>query len=408
MNELFSEHTREPLLDVTCKRYQELEQLSWYHILDQVDWGPELNGISSHRLRHWLETTFRSLDPKEQTEILKRSKKSRDPDLNHGVFFELILFRLFLELGLSVEVHPPVLGVKTHPDFLVHDRDKSCYIEAIVTGQSPFYLNPNEKKVVHLLNENLSSSDFQIGIRVEGELKATLGIKKVVPPFRNLLNEHAFDEVLHLYDKSGMHCTPSHTIVSGEWKLTGWLCPAKVSNFEVARTRSTIIYPYETKSTTDSVTGMVKRIRSKSQKYGHLNHPLIVAVAPRNMYLSDIELQRDLVYGNMIIPNADVRTRVDVRRSRRFWFSAGRMFREGGIIQRCQRATGVLLCEPIDVWNLGQSRARLYVNPCKGRVSELPGFLFNFPHDLCTKNSDGRWFVDSKSGNPLYEMLSLF
>ena len=42
---------------------------------------------------------------------------------------------------------------------------------------------------------------------------------------------------------------------------------------------------------------------------------------------------------------------------------------------------GVLLCESIDIWDLSQATARLYVNPYSNSATQQPNSLYRLPID---------------------------
>ena len=262
-----------------------LVALTWYKTLNEYDWdgdllerarfflersiNPQLPdkqqelicGFGSVQLREWLESIFSTLPSDEQQEIVRRAKV-KDKDECDGVFLELVLRKLFAGLELNVTPHPRIPGVNTRPDFLVGQGGKNCYVEAVVTGHSPFNLNSNEEKVIELLNENLSSPKFRIGVKMEGKLKTTLGKRQVVPRLlRQLLADHAFEEVQHHYNHVGMYHTPSATIECGDWRLIGWLHPAKDSDRALAPRQDIVFHPYHAQFLIGSVQSVRERIR---------------------------------------------------------------------------------------------------------------------------------------------------
>ena len=253
-----------------------------------------------------LESSFSELSPNEQKSTAGDAR-SDNADQCGGVLFELVIHKVLIELGFTITRHPEIPGTDHRPDFLVCEGEKSCYVEAVVAGHGPFDLNGNEEKVIDQLNNNLSSSEFRIGVKMEGKLKKTLGKNQVVPRFCQLLEKHTYDEVKHLYERSGSYHTPSETIECGKWRLTGWLIPVKDPRKKLASWSAIELHPYQARSLTDGVTRVRNAIRQKAKRYGCPDRPLVMAVAPRSKYFASLEMQRDTMFGSSYMHFDDLR-----------------------------------------------------------------------------------------------------
>ena len=390
---LFDDRERQDVWELSPSDGYTLDALTWYTTLNEYDRGR--GGLDP--LRQWLESIFSTLPPDEQQEIARRAKVEDKYECD-GVLFELVLRQLFLSLEMNVTPHPEVPEAKSHPDFLVCEGDKSCYVEAVVKGleRGPFTLNNNEEKVIKLLNENLSSSEFQIGIQMEGKLETTLGKKdkgKVVEPFAELLKNHSHAEVNQLQDTLGRRGTPCQTIEHDDWKLTGWLVPRSVIGEPPFR--DTVIKSFIAKSLTDSIKGVREGIRQKAKKHKNLDRPLVVALSSRDMLLPGLGGDLDALFGSEYIYCEDIDSRLQKGRGR------------DGVMSQYSRISGVLMCKGVNIWNITRATARLYINPFSNNTADLPDSLYRLPHDKGRRCQENEIIMERCDGIPLAQFLGL-
>ena len=390
---LFDDRERQDIWELPPSKDPFLDSLTWYKTLDKFD-----NGRGGFDLlRQHLESVFNTLLPKEQQEIARRAKVEDKYECD-GVFFELVLRQMFVSLQMNLTPHPVVQDAKSHPDFLACEGDKSCYVEAVVTGQErgPFTLNKNEENVVKMLNEDLSSTEFQIGIQMEGKLKTTLGKKdkgKVVDPFAELLKSHSYAEVKELQDTLGLRGTPCQEIEHGDWKLTGWLIPRTVIGETPCQ--DIVIKSFIGKCLTESVKAVRERIRQKAKKYKDLDRPLVVAVSSRDMFFPGLGGDVDALFGSEYIHYEDLDSRPQKGR------------RNDGVMSQYSRITGVLMCKGVNIWNITRATARLYVNPFSNNVSELPDSLYRLPFYKEKRSQRKEITMQCRDGLSLAQLLGL-
>ena len=368
-------------------------------------WFQHLNRSNKEgveKLRQMLESSFSELPLSEQKSTAGDAR-SDNVDQCDGVLFELVIHKVLIELGFTITRHPEIPGTYHRPDYLVCEGEKSCYVEAMVTGHGPFDLNGNEEQVIDLLNNNLSSSEFCIGVKMEGKLKNTLGKNQVVPRFCQLLEKHTYDEVKHLHDFSGRYHTPSETIECGNWRLTGWLYPVKVPDSELASRRAIVLHPYEPQLLTDGVTRVQKAIREKAKRYGCPDRPFVMAVAPRNHYFASLAMQRDTMFGTSYMHYDDLESQPELKRGKDNRGVMTQLLPETTI----PRLAGVLLCERIDIRNLSWATACLYVNPYSNSATELPDSLFRLPFDRERHLQNGEITMEHRDGISLPQILGL-
>ena len=161
-------------------------------------------------LRDRLESWFRKF-PSDGQKDLRMRFRSRLHDAHDGAFFELFLHELMIKLGFKLEVHPTLPNSTDHPDFLVSDGSRCCYLEAATTGRrfGPFTLTNAEQEVKEEL-EKLTSSDFNISIEITGELSQPIKKAPLQSKFKELLLQgHDPDEVKATMDAFGSDAAPS-------------------------------------------------------------------------------------------------------------------------------------------------------------------------------------------------------
>ena len=321
---------------------------------------------ASSYMRDRLESWFRRFPPAGQRDLRARFR-SNDDHVHEGAFFELFLHELFTRLGFKLSVHPEVAGAATRPDFLVRRRGQRFYLEATVVGkkQGNLTYSPNEQDVIDKLNE-LASPSFYISVHTEGTLTKTLGKKEVTRPFEELLDAHDPDEVQRLIDEGGSNAAPSRRIQHGTWSLAGWLYPVSPENRGNAP-RQLVIGRHRALRI-DPVFPVQKAVKKKAQAYGPLDAPLVVAVSPRDVSYDAPRCDLEVLFGK-----------------ERLAFSEGQPTQldrqPDGIWSTRSKIDAVMMFQRVDIWNLSNASACLYVSP--QHAVSLPKRVFRLPHARC-------------------------
>ena len=186
-------------------------------------------------IRDWMEQWFGAF-PEDGKPRLRRRLQSAKFSEFLSAYFELQLFTVLKRLGCTVEVEPSFPGTRgATVDFLArHDQDE-FYVEATVCGlgQGALNSNENEQDAILKIREGLTGLHSDLWLQAEGELRRTLGKRRLLLPFRKLLKTHTPDEVRKVHSRLGRYeaeCYLSETIEEGDWKLTGRLDPPRASN----------------------------------------------------------------------------------------------------------------------------------------------------------------------------------
>ena len=186
-------------------------------------------------IRDWMEHWFGAF-PEDGKPRLRRRLQSAKFSEFLSAYFELQLFTVLKRLGCTVEVEPSFPGTRgATVDFLARHGHGEFYVEATVCGLSQGELNPsaNEEDAVHKIREGLTELHSDLWLRTEGQLRRTLGKRRLLQPFRDLLKTHSPDEVRALHSRLGRYEAEyylSETLEEGDWKLTGHLDPPRASD----------------------------------------------------------------------------------------------------------------------------------------------------------------------------------
>ena len=322
--------------------------------------------------------------PLKHQKDIRKWFQSDDNQYHGGAYFEIFLHDLLTRLGFSLKIHSEITGPSTTPNFLACHGDQDFYLEATVTGQKsgPITRNRNEQDVINKLN-TLTSMDFRIGIHMEGNLSTTLGKKRVVRPFKELLAEHNPDEVQRLIDEKGLTAAPSRRIECGTWNLQGWLVPIPLEERGSSPAQQLVLGPNRALWTNPviPVRKALKQKARKARKYGNLDAPFVVAVNARDMFYNGKDHDMEVLFGKERLlysrENPDLPS-VSDREPNGLWSNRSRI----DAVWRFQR---------IDSLNLSHNAsACLYLNPHKTNM-KLPDPLFRLPHAK-RYNEKIKWF----------------
>ncbi len=87
------------------------------------------------RVRDLIEDWFANFPPAHQAAL--RGDLRASDDQSASAFWELYLHESYRRSGYAIEIHPPVAGRGTHPDFLMSKEGERFYVEAVSVGRRP-------------------------------------------------------------------------------------------------------------------------------------------------------------------------------------------------------------------------------------------------------------------------------
>ena len=288
-----------------------------------------------------------------------------------GAWFELLLHELLSRLGIRVEVID-IDNTDRTPDFLASHGYRSCYIEATTVNprDNPSELDSNLVDALRMLNE-MSSSDFQIRLIVNGRIRRPLSRNELNEKFGKMLRENDRDTVQKRMQEMGEWAAPSVEIKEEGWRLRGELVPISPEQQRVGKPQELIIGPVGTFSG-DASPEVQKRVSNKAGKYGDLYVPLIVAANVIDVRF-DREAEVAALFGAEQIryfPNHPEIPDQLIRKPDGVWV-------RGGYKPRYTRLAGVIMFNGFLPWD-PRGSVCVYVNPF-GSNTEFPQPLYYLP-----------------------------
>ena len=331
----------------------------------------------AHRLRNRLESWFEKFPGSSKKDVRERFRSSHS-GTHEGALFELFVHELMIRLGCTVGVHPQMTDSDNRPDFLVCHGNKPFYLEATTVGRrvGPVTSSKNEQDAIDKLTA-LCSPNFNLRIEMTGTLSETIGKRRLVPRYAELLASHDPDIVKELIDNGRLDDAPSAKYETNEWGIEAWLIPISRLSRRSDQTRRITVMPRRA-ARTNSVQPVRKAARNKSSKYGQPDLPLVVAVHARDTFYNGRGCDLDVLFGDEQISYSQETSRL-CRKPNGIWSR-----------DRGRRIAAFLRCQGVDVWNLSRAGVCLYVNP-RQHYATLPDALFRLPHGKVSKETM-TWF----------------
>ena len=297
-----------------------------------------------------------------------------DEDQNfHGAIFELVLYKLLVNLGCEVELCDLHNDLR-RPDFLIQHGGKRCYVEATVADPNldTLQFNHYEQDVLNKL-DTLSGRGIGVVVKIEGTLTRLLRKQHLTRPFKHLINTVNTDEIPRSDSAYGYLDGPSVEIIDGDWKLTGHLITIDSERFVHRIDRAPIRIAPEK--------AILRRLEDKAKRYRQLDAPFIIAINARelgfgsrddaiNALYGERSLSMSLDYNTMppsLVPDGVVKS------------SGGIWFMNDGE-PRYNRVTGAMFFERLDPFKLAPPMT-LYLNP---NLTDhcIPDVLYRLPHAI--------------------------
>lgn len=177
----------------------------------------------------WINEWFDELPSNVRSTFDSRIKAKEIKTFN-GALFELQVHRMLRKLNCSTEIERNFPATENKIDFFARKEDQILYIEATVCGFGQGFLaeNSNEYDAVEKIRKNLKSPHSDVWLETKGELRTTLGKKRVVKPIRGLLTRYSPDQVRHIHSRLGLQGAPFTEIIEGDWVLKASLEPPRV------------------------------------------------------------------------------------------------------------------------------------------------------------------------------------
>jgi hypothetical protein len=242
------------------------------------------------RIRDLLELWFAEYPATEQHE-LKRRLESVKAQSYESAFFELSIHAIVKRLGCESTAHPEMLGTTKRPEFLVTEPNGSTFIlEArIAGGGSATEVAANNLKdtIYDVLNRRIRTNDFFVNVTVRGTPAGQPSSKELAEFVQGHLDAEDADALI----ARGVSAMPRWTFgVDDKCTIDFRPVPRKPEVRGTPPARPVGMIMTEAKWA-DDVTPILDAVLEKSNRYGQLCQPYIVAV---NSMAFDLE-QDDMV-----------------------------------------------------------------------------------------------------------------
>lgn len=316
----------------------------------------------------------------EVDELVARLRSNND-QLFQSAIFELVLHDMLLRQGFTLEPHPKLSnGSKKRPDFLVIDREgDKFYLEAVlateVNEQNPGG-EARKGAVFDILNQN-PHQNFMIDVDDEGCPKSQPSGKKLVKAVHQWLDSLDPDEVqAQLENEEGLY-----GIEPFEWRHEDWvvrLRPIPIKLERRGKSQQLIGIGGGGGGMIDSWSPIRDAIKSKGNRYGKLDKPLLVAVNLDSFHLERID-EMQALYGQeqYVYETGNVGKEPRMERARN-----GVWYGKGG--PQYTRVSGAWLFDGLHPSSIAKRNQTIYYNPWAAIA--LPDSLSCFPHAVPVEN----------------------
>src|SRR5712691_5350723 len=164
-------------------------------------------GISA--MRDLLENWFEHLPDNAKADVRGRFRSPEE--VQHGsAFFELFWHELLVSSGYEVEVHPPVAGAATSPDFLARrNGDPQFYMEATLAMPPGDLAADARLAVLHDTLDRMDSPDFFLEIQYRGSPQGNLRGRELRERLERWMQQLSHEEISRLYQDQNYDAVPA-------------------------------------------------------------------------------------------------------------------------------------------------------------------------------------------------------
>jgi hypothetical protein len=306
-------------------------------------------------LEDWFERT------PDQAKCHLRARFQSPLESNHqGAFFELYIHELFTCLGFELQIDPSVPGHGTHPDFLVlRGGVRQFYIEATVAGL-PFQDEQGaiaRMATVYDAINTVFSPNFFLRLKLRGSPKTPPPTRRLRDDLTKWLQQLNPDLILQLYAEKRYGDIPSFDWSYEGWDLSFEPLPKSAEFRGRLGVRPIGIETPEGKWL--NTQGVIRAgIERKSNKYGNLHLPFVVATNVVENHCENIDIMNAL-YGDerFIVTGYDghLATKEGTRTPNGAWGTSQSV--------RNKLVSGVLIFRDLNPWNMRVVNPEFFHHP---------------------------------------------
>ncbi len=361
---------------------------SEFAFLDRCAWP------KAERVRSLLNQCLNNYPPSEQPELVARLKSG---DSRHftSASFELFLHEYLIRQGFGITPHPELPnGSLKRPDFLVTCPDgHQFYLEAVCASDDDGKDDAAEARkelALHYLNSR-PHRNFILSIKSTGDPVTQPSGKRLELAVRQWIDSLDADEVLAHSKANGYSSYPEFLWQYENWSLRIRAIPLEVKSrgmyeqFIGVRTYGA--------NWTNGWTPIRNAIQKKTNRYGKLDLPLVVAVNVNGFRLNPIdEMQALFGQEQVSVSFNNTENPTYSRATNGAWLGP-----EG---PRGKQCSGAWLCDKLSPYSLAKLGHTLYINPWANLP--LPESALVMP---TSKAVDGQ--IEKNEGSLFREILGL-
>ncbi len=331
----------------------------------------------SQKVRELLEEWF-SKYPDEEKEDLKNRLRSDDWSF-YSAFFELYLYNMLLNFGFNIEIHPKVEREK-RLEFKVFKQGNSLFLleaTTVMPTEEEKSAEAVESHVYDVLNREIHSSDFFIGIEIAKRSPLSPSAKKMSKFISQELRRLNYNELIQKLNKNGIEGMPRWKWTGNGWEIIFFPIPKSPEMRGKRGVRPIGIFPPKVfYIRTDKK--VRKNLKKKATRYGEIDLPYVIAIN----VLSDVACDREdielALFGASPPSNIKTLTKVDG-----FWYGP-----EG---PQNQRVSAVLILNNLRPWDIAKVTPILWHNPWAKRPFntnywKLPQIVFDLNSNKLKEN----------------------
>lgn len=358
---------------------------SEFDFLDRCAWP------KAHHMRSLLEQCLNNYPVIEQPEIIARLK-SGDPRQFTSTTFELLLHQYLINQNFILSPHPELAnGSAKRPDFLVTCPDgNKFYLEAICTSE-----NDGKNDSIEALKEStldyLNSRphpNFFLSISSSGDPITQPSGKKLYSKIKPWLDSLDPDIVLAESKKNGYSAFPQILWVHEEWEVKLEAIPLE-SKYRGTHEQLIGIRSYGA-SWINGWIPIRDAIQKKTNRYGQLDLPLIIAVNVNSFRLNQTDELQALFGEEKISFNLNNLDNYHYSRS-----PNGAWIGPSG--PKGRKCNGAWLFGNLSIYSLANVGHTLYINPWANL--SIPSSALIMPHAKIEgdqlKLTEGKSFTDA-------------
>jgi hypothetical protein len=256
-------------------------------------------GVVWERTRDVLSTWFATY-PSEHAADLRGKFRSKHAGQHLAAWWELYLYRLFLRLGYSIEVHPSVPGSSKRPDFLLTKDTERFYLEAAVVFSGIVDEARNgvrEGWIIDAANRG-KSPNFYVGIDFDQVGTLRPKDRDIYEPVQAWLTTLDPDQVTADHEASGE--LPEKLIAVDDWRVRFTAMPIKAeARGDESRGRLVGMGPV-TAGFIDDKEQIRDTVKHKSGRYGNPDIPVVLALNCVGSFPEDEDIAAAL-YGSIAV-----------------------------------------------------------------------------------------------------------